>query len=1109
MRSHSKCVWWLCTGLLMGSWTATALSASPIEQLEQAVELFRQGEYERSQELLLSIDQDGLDDDQKSRRNELVEEVATAINQSAKARQNLADAEKALKDNDPDTAGKRFQSVIENNFASAEQKEQAERGLERIADKASLERELIAEASGDDVGESESMEAEAADAGTEQSTSEETTVETTETTVTETTVTESTTTVEDLREARRQRSAAEAMRLVAVGDAALAQGQFDLAEQKFQSALALVPDHPEALKGLDMVRDKRAVEGRPSLLDDVEGARRLRWQRTVRMFDQSEREIRVLINDREYEAARQKLALTRQLLDAGRRDAEPAEAYNLRSRQLDALGNRINEEQRDYEEEQVRDRAIEARKIESERITAVDRERAERVSHLLDQVMQLQKERRYDEAIDLLEQVVVIDPTYQQAQWLLEELKDIRLIRSTLEDRRYTINQIQDGLRAADQARRPDVLGEEDGFVAYPSDEDWRIIAKRDPFGASLAGDSDADRRAWKKLESVIQGVEFADDTPFEDAIEYLRTQSGASINVNWNALENEAFITRDQPLNGISVGDVSLEAAMNLVLETVGGQDAQLGFDVVDGVIRISTRESLDRRTITRTYDIRDLLIRIKSFEPPDSTGAGGGFGGGGGGFGGGGFGGGGGGFGGGGGGFGGGGGGFGGGGGGGGFGGGGGGGGDDDDDASEEDRQELIDDLEDLIKDTIEPDSWKPEGNVGSLSVWNDRLIVNHAPNVHRQLRDLFTQLREAKDLQIAVEARFITLQSNFIEEIGVDLDIVLNGGNAGLDSALVQGQGGFPQRAVNPVTGGALLQPRQFTRLGFLPNPAGFGQPLGTSQTFVQPYENVGLVPLGQPGSHFSQHTTAVPLITNTLGLAAPRDTGIPGSLASQVANSPGFQMFGSFLDNIQVDFLLRASQVDVRSSLVDAPRLVIYNGRRANIIVGTFQNYVARPGIQPVGGSGVSGQASLGRPPDIGQAFSGRTLDVTATVSGDRKYVTMTVKPVVQTTNFQVFPDSTGAVQLPAISTTSIETNVTVPDRGWLLLGGLKLAGETEAEAGVPILSKIPVLKRGFTNRSKTKDEQIILVLIKPSIIIPEEQEDKAYPPGLIEGQALGG
>ena len=87
---------------------------------------------------------------------------------------------------------------------------------------------------------------------------------------------------------------------------------------------------------------------------------------------------------------------------------------------------------------------------------------------------------------------------------------------------------------------------------------------------------------------------------------------------------------------------------------------------------------------------------------------------------------------------------------------------------------------------------------------------------------------------------------------------------------------------------------------------------------------------------------------------------------------------------------------------------------------------------------------------------------------------------------------------GNIQLPLTTVTSVQTIVTVPDEGTLMLGGQTIAGEIELEEGVPILSKIPFLKRLFTNRSMAKDEQILIILVKPKILIQREMENDQFP-----------
>jgi general secretion pathway protein D len=144
-----------------------------------------------------------------------------------------------------------------------------------------------------------------------------------------------------------------------------------------------------------------------------------------------------------------------------------------------------------------------------------------------------------------------------------------------------------------------------------------------------------------------------------------------------------------------------------------------------------------------------------------------------------------------------------------------------------------------------------------------------------------------------------------------------------------------------------------------------------------------------------------------------------------------------------------------------------------------------------------------------------------LYVRGTVSHDHRYVTLSVRPQLATVvqpirrieQFSVVQDTTGDddtgddddeivtsafIEAPEVELTQVETTVTVPDKGTLLLGGQRLVGEGEVEAGVPIFSKIPILNRVFTNRSRVKDERTLLMLIKPTIIIQNEQEDELFP-----------
>jgi type II secretory pathway component GspD/PulD (secretin) len=237
-------------------------------------------------------------------------------------------------------------------------------------------------------------------------------------------------------------------------------------------------------------------------------------------------------------------------------------------------------------------------------------------------------------------------------------------------------------------------------------------------------------------------------------------------------------------------------------------------------------------------------------------------------------------------------------------------------------------------------------------------------------------------------------------------------------------------------------------------------------------------------------------------SVLGTASPINSG--SSIGSTVT-TPSLSVAGTFLNDIQVDFILDATQANSSSRSLTAPRLTLFNGQRAYVTISTQQAYVSD--LEPV----VSDN-SVAFNPQISYVPTGTVMDVEATISADRRYVTLTVRPqIAQLNGFSSYFTSVfstdangqplegiGYIQLPNVTLQDLQTTVSVPDGGTLLLGGQKATGELEQEKGVPLLSKVPILNRLYDNRSKVRDEQTILILIKPKIIIQREEEEKAFP-----------
>lgn len=1044
----------------MGATSVLAAAEASNEQLKKAVQLFDQGQYEQSQELLLGLDQGKLSDDEKKQRDEYADKVTVAINQSKKAQQDLDDGNSLYDGNKLNEAAKKYRAVQTNKYAAPAQKQEAERRLALIQEKRRL---------------SESTEtAQPAQPGSAAPATQPT--KTAPEPRAAAKAAPATTRPAMMQMASRDQEQAAA--LIQRGQENLRRGEFDAAAKAFTEALRLAPNDPDALAGRQLLEKYRGAEGQPSsLLNRYQAVRSLRWQRTQRLYREQEEKARELMLSHKYDEAKQLLQIAGRTLEAGKMDAQPAEEYETMHRELGQLEEYLAKEQTRYQEEQVADQVRTARQENIERERRDREERDRKIQQMMERVVQLKKDRKYPEAIAQLKEILVVEPNYQRARDMKDDLEDLyaQLQAGRGEDK--LITGTRDILQQASLSRTPATE------VMTYSDRWPEIKAMRERAAPGLFETAESDRLTAdidQRLKgTTIEPVEF-DARPLKEVLDHFKTEGKIQIAPNWKALEI-ANVTPDTEVTA-TLGKVKLDMALKTILENISDPAVSpIEFEVFGGQVRVSTQEDLDQTaTVTRVYDIADVVMQDNK-KPRRrgemgglmgnmggqgggmSGGMSGGMGGGmsGGGMSGGGM----------------------------NSGGSSGGGSDDDDDTdTTEKKKEITDSLISLMKEQIAPGTWETTG-VSVTSFQNKKLLIRHRPSIQKQVVQLLKGLSKARRDQVAVEARLLTIRKNFLEEIGLDLDVVLNQGTAGFDRSGL----------TDATTGAPLLLPRQFGRVGFTPNVPAVGSPLPQS-ALQQPYSNVAMVPqAGGYGPTWGK-STPIPILNNSLSLAQPQSTPVPGSLGGQ--NQPALQVFGSFLDNIQVDFLLRATQADVHSSIVDAPRLVVASGDQSWVSVFESINYVFA--VYPVGANvfttGVASQAALA--PQVTQLYTGRRLIVTATVSESRDYVTLQVSPewseLVSIDRFPWGPNGEGFIQQPRTRNTEFSTTVTVPDEGTLLLGGLTLSGETEVEAGVPVLSKVPVLKRLYSNRSLVKDEYVAFVLIKPHIIVQSEQEERAFP-----------
>ena len=698
------------------------------------------------------------------------------------------------------------------------------------------------------------------------------------------------------------------------------------------------------------------------------------------------------------------------------------------------------------------------KKVEDNSANRVETEK--QMQQLVEEYNTLMNQERYGEAMLVVRQAVDLDPGSEIATVLKEKAtRHIRAqqmadIKEAKESSNYEILESVEAGAIQGSYDNPYTFNDPDSF----SEKSRNRIAKANQRNYG----SDAERLIWNKLRNEKVQGEFRGT--LNEAIVQLTDQTGINIIFDELALRAEG-IERDAQIDVPIISPISLQSALEVILNSAG-----LVYVVENEVIKVTSRGSQQTNLATKIYYIGDLVVphsaptnpfHMNFMQPNGGNQLGGSFNvaqqgnpvlgqqlGGGNGLGGLSF-------------------------------GGGNGpqagspsfsslGGRQLGGITEGDFEPLIE----LIQNTIQTESWLDTGSgLGTIQpfVSNLSLIVTQTQEIQDEIQDLLKKLRELNDVQIVVEVRFMTLADDFFEQIGVDFDFNLN------DNA-PPGIGTGSAPAVNNFGDSAVV--------GF--DPGGNGE------------QNI----------QFTQ---------NSIGAAL----SLFGAQGDAAANF-GF----AILSDIEVFFMLEAAQGNTRTNVMQAPTVTMFNGQSASISDGSQQPFVV--GVVPV-----VGDFAVGQQPIITLIPNGTNLSVQATVSEDRRFVRLNLSPFfseitdVQTFTFdgatsterstdsvlddlldlvdggsiadagddELITETSGVtVQQPVVSFTSVNTVVSVPDGGTVLMGGIKRLSEQRTEQGVPLLSSIPYINRLFRNVGIGQEASNLMMMVTPRILIQEELEE---------------
>ena len=200
--------------------------------------------------------------------------------------------------------------------------------------------------------------------------------------------------------------------------------------------------------------------------------------------------------------------------------------------------------------------------------------------------------------------------------------------------------------------------------------------------------------------------------------------------------------------------------------------------------------------------------------------------------------------------------------------------------------------------------------------------------------------------------------------------------------------------------------------------------------------------------------------------------------PSSLtsASGFPLPAGLTLYGAIGSTLNA--YVRALETTDRFKIISHPSVYTTNNTLATIASGS---QVPVPSSTTSGFSGTS--TNLTTTSSIAYEDVLLDLEIIPLINSNRE-VTLKIR---QTNNSLGANVDISGNEVPIINTQEINTEITVPDRSTVVIGGLITDSTTRDTSGVPWLSDIPVLGYLFKDTTKNKQRDELIIMIQPSVV----------------------
>jgi tetratricopeptide (TPR) repeat protein len=623
------------------------------------------------------------------------------------------------------------------------------------------------------------------------------------------------------------------------------------------------------------------------------------------------------------------------------------------------------------------------------------------IANMLEQALDAFDHREYDDAIDFCDQALHEDPRNEKAT----ELRDAAFRAGRESVRKdYVASKQEQFKRWREELAKLRIPESE--IYTLPDQDFWAEITDRRSKrrGIDLTQrDSATDKALRASLtETRIPGLKVADEESLTAVVDLLRTFTGLPLVVDPAA--ESAATDAGVVFNFNFTSSLSVEQALNLIVKTAG---EEVDWTVRNDAIMVTTKAKARGTPTIYNHDVNDLVFGLTDFLGPridrlrlldemEDDDGGGPFGG-----------------------------------------------------IGEKPKLIEISALSTLIQENVAVGTWESEGV--SIAEGEGFIVIVHTPEVQEQVKKFLNDLRRFGASLVTIESKFMTVASNWLQEIGVDF--------RGLDNPV------FPFKDMDDLTNGL----EDGASRGLDNNGLGAASGIPSSGFF---YDDGG-------DGDFKGRT----------------ENFWDNSLGSALSNIGGITTQLTFLNDLEVSAILRAVEKSTDYQLINNQVLSVHNTQRAYVAVINQQAYIQDFDVEVA-------QFQAVADPQINVLHEGVVLDVRPTIHHNRKYLTLEIQPTVaKVVALRTFSSTLGGntapveFQLPELEVQSVFTTAVIPDGGSILLGGLSNVRNIERRAEVPWVAKIPIVGFLLKNEGFSDENKSLMIVIRAHIIDVQDEVEK--------------